>query len=69
MMWVPGVWEISIIGLVAVLMFGSKLPSIARNFGKAIPSFKRGITEGQKEVVEIQKEIEDLSKDMKKNAE
>jgi len=38
-----GAIEALVIGLVAVLLFGNRLPSVARSFGKSITEFKKGI--------------------------
>ena len=38
-----GHWEILIILLVILLLFGSKLPSIARNIGRSFVEFKKGV--------------------------
>jgi sec-independent protein translocase protein TatA len=41
-----GIWEILLILLVVMLLFGSrKLPEIGRGLGKAITNFKRSVKE------------------------
>lgn len=35
--------EFLVIGLVVVLLFGSKLPSVARSLGKSLTEFKHGM--------------------------
>ncbi len=35
--------ELFIVGAVAVLLFGNKLPSVARSLGKSVTDFKRGM--------------------------
>lgn len=42
-------FELMIIGVVAVLLFGSKLPSVARSLGKSMSEFKRGMQDLQNE--------------------
>lgn len=37
--------EMAVIGLVALLLFGKKLPDVAHSLGKGIVEFKRGIRE------------------------
>jgi sec-independent protein translocase protein TatA len=35
--------ELMIVGVVAVLLFGSRLPSVARSMGKSLIEFKKGM--------------------------
>jgi sec-independent protein translocase protein TatA len=42
--------ELLVIGGLAVLLFGSRLPSVARSLGKSMTEFKRGLHEIQDEV-------------------
>ena len=42
--------ELLVIGGLAVLLFGSRLPSVARSLGKSMTEFKRGLTDIQDEV-------------------
>ena len=41
--------ELVIVGVVAVLLFGSKLPSVARSLGKSMSEFKNGMRDIQNE--------------------
>ena len=43
---VNSVWGWVVIGFVALLIFGSRLPHVARNLGKGINEFKKGLNEG-----------------------
>ncbi len=44
-MWTPGPMEIVVIGIVALLIFGRRLPEIIGNMGKGIREFRRGLKE------------------------
>ena len=39
----PGAGEVWIIGLVILLLFGNKLPSLMRNVGRSAVEFKKGV--------------------------
>ena len=38
-----GIWELLIVLGIVLLLFGSRLPSVARSMGKSITEFKRGM--------------------------
>jgi sec-independent protein translocase protein TatA len=46
----PGGSEIIIIGIIALLLFGSRLPKVARSMGKSIVEFKKGIKNVQEDI-------------------
>lgn len=41
--------ELVIIGVIAVLLFGKKLPEVARSVGKSYSQFRKGLTDMQGE--------------------
>ncbi len=49
-MGLPAGSEWILIALVALLIFGRRLPEIARGLGKSITEFKKGIRESQDEI-------------------
>lgn len=52
-----GPMEIGMVLVVALLLFGKRLPEVARSMGKSITEFKKGLNEAQQEMQsEIQKE-------------
>lgn len=40
-----GGWEIALIAFVALLLFGTRLPAVARSMGRGINEFKKGLNE------------------------
>jgi len=43
----PGTWEWLVILVVALLIFGKRLPDLARSLGKSLTEFKKGVREAQ----------------------
>ena len=51
---VLGPWEIVIIALVILLLFGGKkIPELMRGLGKGVKSFKDGINEVEKDIKDV----------------
>ena len=60
-----GTWEIVLIVLVILLLFGGKkIPELMKGLGKGVKSFKQGMNEVEKEIKEIDEE--DSKKEDKK---
>jgi sec-independent protein translocase protein TatA len=38
-------WHLLLIGIVAILLFGNRLPEVARSLGRSVNEFKRGLKE------------------------
>ena len=51
-----GHWEIIAVLVIVLLLFGRRLPSVARNLGKGIVEFKKGVKG-------IEDDVEDRSAD------
>ena len=59
-----GMWEIVLILLVILLLFGGKkIPELMKGLGKGVKSFKQGMNEVEKEIKDID---EDYNKEEKK---
>ena len=42
---IPHFWELAILFAIVLLLFGNRLPSLARSLGLSITEFKKGIKE------------------------
>jgi sec-independent protein translocase protein TatA len=62
--WTPGPFEMVVILIVAVLIFGRRLPEIARNMGKSVSEFKKGIKEAGKVKDDIVDEVKEAGADV-----
>jgi len=45
-----GMSEMLVIGIIAVLLYGKRLPEVARNLGRGFSEFKRGLYDIQDEI-------------------
>jgi sec-independent protein translocase protein TatA len=45
-----GPWEMAIVGMVCLLIFGNRLPSVMRSLGQGVTEFKKGISGVQDEI-------------------
>ncbi len=57
---VLGPWEIVIIALVILLLFGGrKIPELMKGLGKGVRSFKEGINDVEKEIKSVDSSLDD----------
>ena len=62
-----GFWEIFLIVLVIVLLFGGKkIPELMRGVGKGVKSFRQGMSEVEDELKEATKELDSATKEEEK---
>jgi len=61
--WMPGPWELAIIAIIALILFGRRLPEVGKSLGKGIVEFKKGLKEVQDEVTKTADEIDKASDD------
>jgi sec-independent protein translocase protein TatA len=54
---IPGGWEWLIILVVALLIFGRRLPELARSLGKSLTEFKKGVREAQETKDELVSDV------------
>ena len=62
----PGGWEIALIALVILLIFGAKrLPGLARGLGQGIREFKGAVDGVKDELNDVQESIDTKDEDKK----
>ena len=61
---IPGGWEWIVILIVALLIFGKRLPEIARSVGKSLTAFKKGIHEAEETKDEVMDEVNKVKSDI-----
>lgn len=49
MLSMPGPMELVILGVIILLLFGSRLPGLMRSMGSSISEFKKGVRDGEDE--------------------
>ena len=57
---IVGPWEIVIIALIVLLIFGGKkIPELMKGLGKGVKSFKDGINEVEKDIKDVDATLND----------
>ena len=51
-------WQLIVVLLIVLLLFGSRLPDLMRSLGRSVTEFKKGINEGENEEADPAKKIE-----------
>ena len=65
-----GPWEIAIILVLAVVLFGKRLPDLGRTLGKGLVAFKSGVNEMKDEIANAaQEEADNVEVDTEKKTE
>ncbi len=60
MLGIPGGWEWIIVLIIALLIFGKRLPSTMRSIGKGVVEFKKGLKGVKDEVDEVEEDIKKI---------
>ncbi len=58
-MGLPGGSEWFVILIIALLLFGSRLPSVMRSLGRSLTEFKKGIHEAEDDITSAAQSAED----------
>ena len=59
-MFTPGPWQLVILLVIILLLFGNRIPQVAKSLGKGITEFKKGVKSGEND--EDDDEEEELPK-------
>ena len=63
---IPGGWEWIVILIVALLIFGRRLPEIARSVGKSLTEFKKGINEAKESTDDLASDVRGIKDEVVK---
>ncbi len=61
MLGIPGGWEWIIVLVIALLIFGKRLPGTMRSIGKGVVEFKKGLKGVKDEVDEVEEDIRKIN--------
>ena len=59
----PGIPELLIILFVVLVLFGKKIPGVARSMGSGITEFKKGLREGEQSARQLDEEVKSEPRD------
>ena len=61
-------WELLVVLVIALLIFGRRLPDIARSMGKSLTEFKKGINEAKETKDEFVNDVREMGDEVAKEA-
>ena len=61
-------WELLVVLVIALLIFGRRLPDIARSMGKSLTEFKKGINEAKETKDEFVNDVKEIGDEVTKEA-
>jgi sec-independent protein translocase protein TatA len=54
--------ELIVVGLIVLLLFGSRLPSVMRSLGQSVTSFKSGLNDDEEDEEKKKQKLDDNKK-------
>ncbi len=66
--WMTSHWELLVVAFIALLIFGRKLPDIARSVGRSMTEFKKGINEAKDGADDLANDVKEIKDDVVKEA-
>jgi sec-independent protein translocase protein TatA len=59
-------WALAAVAIVAILLFGNRLPSVMRSLGRSVVEFKKGVAGIEDEIDEAVRSVDEKVKTEKK---